>query len=128
MGLIQREKFTPSARPYAFRPSDDEPFPTMDAIWFGRKRGATIVTLGRYRFGDYRLGAVLPDTFEAAVAVTDTQYGGEWFWQWNGDSLLQNPKFLLDPQEAARTAEYLDAVLQAAPAVPAGFIGWFYRD
>lgn len=130
--LTRSGKFTPSKRPYAFTdvPGSDR----MEAVWFGRKNGRLIVTTGDYHVwaqhfeGGRIVGLDLSLPLDERLAHADTRYGGNWHHQWNGERLLSEPRHLLDPAGSSEMAHRLEKILKAAPEVPAGMEGWFYRN
>tara|TARA_R110001606_G_scaffold297277_1_gene445035 strand:- start:9333 stop:9728 length:396 start_codon:yes stop_codon:yes gene_type:complete len=128
MSLIKRDKFTPSLKPYAFKP-DSREFGyggrTLEALWAGRKRGGTIVTLGTYHMTAMDR---IERSYEDWLAVADTRYGGLWQHIWDGEKLLSNPDNTPSLAEADALSERLDAVLQGFPRVPDGWDGWYFRE
>lgn len=127
-GLSRADRFIPSRRPYAllggsFRP-DGSSF-VVDAIWGGRKRGRTTVTVGTLRLWTPRRPG--PTTFEELLAVADMRYGGAWHRQWDGSRLLVEPTHPLTPAGYVEVADKLDNILHGLPHVPDGWDGWYYR-
>lgn len=123
--LIRYDRFAPSRRPYAF--VDRPGTATLEAIWFGRKRGQLVVTIGHYGLWAPQ-GVDLQLPIDERLALADTRYGGSWHHRWDGERLLSEPSHLLDPASTADLAARLDTVLRNAPAVPAGMHGWFYPE
>jgi hypothetical protein len=121
-GLVKLDKFAPSQRPYAFlRESfqiDQRGRATVEAIWPGRKSGVTTASFGQ--LGGYRLS-----TLDDLIENIDMRYGGYSIGKWDGERLITDQSRSMSYCNSL--AEQLDMVLQAFPAVPEGWEGWYYR-
>lgn len=137
MAITEMPRFAPSRKPYAFNWStyevteipvergDAPPLivrrVAVEAIWFGRKDGATYVS-----WGDVGLGARFPDpddlSVEAFKTHFDPRYGGNVTARWNGSNLWAPGMHVAD---VVATSEMLDEYLRGAPDVPEGFDGWY---
>ncbi|MGL5816618.1 MAG: hypothetical protein ACRCYR_03575, partial [Phycicoccus sp.] len=93
MALVKQPRWAPSQRPYAILRGSA--WPTggswiVRALWAGRKRGVTTVTVGTLNLWNHQTRDT-PDTLDAALAAADMRYGGEWHHQWDGETLLVEP-------------------------------------
>lgn len=132
MPLVQQNRWAPSQRPYAIDRNTariDRGGWTVNALWVGRKRGATTITTGTLHLFTAALTTPNPAaTLDDALATADMRYGGDWAHQWDGQRLLVNPNDHLTPAQVAEFYDWLDARLAALPAVPVGYEGWYYRQ
>lgn len=124
MPLIKAPSAAPSRRPYAIDPATFDGR-AVQAIWLGRKNGATTISIGTLRFW-WQPGMPDEPTLEECIANCDPRYGGDCRARWDGKHLWVNPSFPLDPAAQVARAEQLAAALATAPDIPAGFTGWFH--
>lgn len=127
MPYIKRDIWAPSQRPYAIDRASAKKNGhrlTVRALWAGRKRQQTTITLGELSL--WAPGRVFA-TVDAALADADTRYGGDWHALWDGTNILIEPRHPLGPDAAVVLAATLDGVLKAVPEVPDGWDGWYYR-
>ncbi|MFH8581609.1 hypothetical protein [Streptomyces zaomyceticus] len=93
-------------------------FGRINAVWFRRKQGANVACIGSlWGFQDD-----LPATgTDFLTAHTDGTYGGDCTGRWDGSSYWGN--VTLDTQE--EHLEILRPMLDAYPALPDGYSGWW---
>lgn len=100
---------------------------TVRAVWFRRKRGQTVATMGTYnthvmRSDDYPASG---DYASWVAAADDNRYGGGHEATWDGRVLLNTDPPAVTPEVAAARIEFLDAMLRGFPDPPPGFDGWW---
>lgn len=132
MPLTQMPYPHPSKRPYAIDPATfrtDMPGlrKVVDAIWLGRKNGATTVSEGVlslwWSHRDGRSNGT--ETLAEAVDNVDPRYGGDAMVRWDGTHLWVNPRQPLTPTEQSVVIARLDSILQTLPNLPSGYDGWY---
>lgn len=116
-------------KPDTWRPSGIPGIYQVDAVWFKRKRGKLVATMGTYQPMVLRRDQQpAGDTYEEWIAAADdNRYGGDWTAVWDGEGLM----CARQPVSAAMTHErssFLDAVLKGFPNVPDGYDGWWTFD
>lgn len=136
--MIRASKLVVSRPMYAFVPGTltgvDWEFGghrTVAAVWFRRKKGALVASMGTYdlsvgwgRAGDTRSGRPV-DTFDAWVAAhADNRYGGRHLASWDGAALLCSDQ-PVSPGVAQERVVFLSAMLAGFPDPPAGYDGWW---
>lgn len=132
MPLIRTERPAPSKTPYAILPSTFQPVPhgvgkVADAIWMGRKRGKTTVSIGTLRFWWQKGGCPTPDsTLEECKTKADSRYGGKCHARWDGEHLWVDPAHPLTPEQQVIVSKMLDEHLTDFPSLPEGYDGWYY--
>lgn len=137
MPLVQAPSAAPSKRPYAFDLNTldfDSPRGwTCEAIWLGRKNGATRISYGEFRFWWQFREADSHDpslSWKTLRAHCDERYGGTpWFIAGEDSSFWASPAanapdFDLGAQ--IEVEECLQAMLTGLPDIPAGFEGWYH--
>ena len=117
--MIAKTTSAPSKKPYALDLSsfrlDSHGKSTVDSIWVGRKHGETYVCIGHlWGYGH--------KTLDEFMANFDSRYGGQPEARWDGDSVWAPEKSYA---EVAGYVAQLDPILNALPAVPAGYDGWY---
>lgn len=133
--LRHRERFAPSKNPYWFDTDtlkmDGDRSATIEAIWFGRKAGCTVVTSGTYRLFPFHTQGRLTGSVQEMIQTADTRYGGHWLYRWDGTTFQRNP---LAPLHALvdlmSIQSRLDEVLTSAPEPFPGqrnWIGPYYK-
>jgi len=131
--MIRRARLTHSGHPYAVEPEtlrvDDRGPRSFDgqtiygisvqAFWFKGRAGTPTANVGDL-WGN-QVGGPVP-TLEGFLAAMDTRYGGACRARWDGTSLW-------GPSQPAKIEEalaFLCPALDAYPAIPAGYEGWWY--
>lgn len=129
--MIRAPKLVPSRPMYAFNPATWRKASyggfEVDAVWFKRKRGVIVATMGTYHPFVCGHGAEEPDSGEYLPwieAANDNRYGGSWLAKWDGTGLLcYDPP--VSPDVAAERIKFLTAVLAGFPDPPADLDGWW---
>jgi hypothetical protein len=132
-----RAKRLASSRPmYAFDPDTFEGedheyggYREMRAVWFRRKNGVLVASMGRYRLSvgwGYPGDDPKPDDMydEWVARHADNRYGGSHLASWDGTALLCSDQ-PVSPEIAARRVEFLSAMLAGYPEPPANYDGWY---
>lgn len=126
------DKFAPSQNPYWFARGtlDGE---RIDAVWAGRKDGRTTLTLGTYHLwparANWRDGFDRLDVLDR-IALTDTRYGGNWNYRFDGVRHLTEPMAAgTDRDHEQQVRDWLERMLAGLPDSLAadGWVGPFYR-
>jgi hypothetical protein len=128
--VIRAPKLVVSRPMYAFDPTTwlSGGWPTVDAVWFKRKKGVLVAVMGTYHpmvtaRGHDRRPA---DAYEAWIAAADdNRYGGHHESSWDGTALLTTDPARIPPDLAAERTAFLTAVLAGYPHPPAGYDGWW---
>lgn len=122
--------FVLSHRPYAvnlesFRPLDamnrdggEWTWHGIDAAWFRRRQGVTVACTGLVKT---LLRPAPVDVAEFLGRHTDGRYGGECLGRWDGARYWGSQL----PDVAAQHLQLLRPMLDAYPAPPDGFDGWW---
>jgi len=127
---LQRiDKFAPSQNPYWFDPSAvriDGTMHRVPVMWFSRRNGRTVVTLGTYSLFSHRKQSA--STPHEVIENADTRYGGDWTFRWDGHWLQDNssaPSFVTTADRTHAQA-LLDACLNTSSG-PRGWLGPYYK-
>lgn len=118
----------PSSRPYAFVKNSQEKWLdgfTVDAYWIGRKNGKTTVSTGKYLLSSTTSGKSF-DLLSDAIAGTDTNYGGNADFRWDGSHLWA--KHAVQESMRGVVIEALDLVLkryESGESLPTSLDGWY---
>jgi hypothetical protein len=131
--MIREEKFVQAHRPYAadlasFIPRGPDPGAEarISAVWFRRKRRGydwPPVTSACAGYIPECLVSPAPrDAADFLARMTDGRYGGKCLARWDGHNLWA-PEMGEDEREGFK--ELLVPVLDAWPAVPPGYDGWW---
>lgn len=130
MPLIRTSSAAPSRRPYAidrdsFRKVEDQAYPRfeIDAIWLGRKNGATTISMGT--LGLWWHNRPANPSLDECIAKCDSRYGGDPFAVWNGTHLWVDPRRPMTLRDQGSWAQLLDEILSQVPVVPTGWDGWY---
>lgn len=128
--MIRDTKFLISQRPYAVdldslrggmrpRQNGSEYYQgRIDAVWFRRRKGVTVACIGTL----WDLQDERPvDAVAFLKAHTDGRYGGNCDGRWDGQSYWGNGTLA----EQARHLAILRPMLDAYPAIPNGYDGWW---
>lgn len=128
--MIRAEKLAVSRPAYAFDPttwvSNEHGQWFVDAVWFKRKGGVLVATMGTYHpfIQPYRDQPTDGRYDSWIAAANDNRYGGTHIASWDGQALLcSDPR--VTPEAAATRIAFLDAMLGSFPHVPPGFDGWW---
>ncbi len=129
--MIRTERRLVVSRPaYAFDPStwhsNEHGQWFVDAVWFKRKHGVLVATMGVYHpFVQPFRDQPTDGRYESWIgAANDNRYGGDHVASWDGDALLCSDPRITPEASAARIA-FLDVMLTGFPNVPPGFDGWY---
>lgn len=132
--MIREDEHVLSRRPYAVDLTSlrSGPLPTagldsptvyrvgLDAVWFRRKNGVVVATLGQL------WDSQSPAPADAAAALRyhdDGRYGGDWIARWDGSRYIGARGY--PPDTMAAHLAILRPALERYPAVPAGHDGWW---
>lgn len=132
--MIRSEKFLISQSPYAVNLATVEPRPfevrghiylegKADAVWFRRKNGTTRACVGTLRLWSLRFTGPLDFTDPEAVlsADMDGTVGAMCLGRWDGEKYWGAERLDVQEQHLALLRPMLDAF----PAIPVGFDGWW---
>ena len=127
--MIRAAKLAVSRPMYAFKPDTWRPAYVgfeVDAVWFRRKKGQLVASLGTYHPMVLRQDQQPTDgTYESWIAAAnDNRYGGGHVASWDGQALLCSDQ-PVSPEVTAKRIAFLDAMLKGFPAPPASFDGWW---
>lgn len=127
--MIRAARLAASRPMYAFDPAtwNLTPYgPVVRAVWFKRKKGRLVASMGVYHpMVERRDQRPTDGTYEAWIAAADdNRYGGAHTASWDGTALLNSDQ-PVSPEVAAERVAFLDAMLKGYPGVPAGFDGWW---
>lgn len=129
--MIREEQFRISRRPYAVdlgslmtREHQGAQklfyYASLDAVWFRRRRGRTVAVIGK--LWDYQ--ADEPGTAQQFLQqYNDGRYGGAWHGRWDGLTYVSEQP--LPPEETEAHLAILRPMLDACPALPPGYDGWW---
>lgn len=127
--MIRENRFLISKRPYAVdlgslriteRQGQRNPYyeGRIGAVWFRRAKGVTYACVGTlWDFQDQRPA----DAVAFLKAHTDGRYGGDCKGRWDGTRYWGAQ----EPEIAARHLALLRPMLDAYPAIPDGWNGWW---
>lgn len=93
------------------------------AVWFKKKNG--VVTVVKGHLWSYLRGVDVSDTTkieEDFKASFDGRYGGNAVFRWDGFNMWAPEQ---DFTTVAAVQAELDGYLNAFPAIPAGYTGWY---
>lgn len=130
--MIREDRFVLSHRPYAVdlsslsgsrtdTPNGRNPYSfsgRIDAVWFRRKNGVTAACIGSLWDLQH------PEPTGAAQFLsqhTDGRYGGDCFGRWDGERYWGAQ----EPEVMEQHLAVLRPMLDAYPAVPDGYDGWW---
>lgn len=130
--MIREDRFLISRKPYAVdlsslrgtrtdTPQCRNPYyysGRIDAVWFRRRRGVTVACIGTLWDSQYPQPA---DALQFIAQHTDGRYGGDCEGRWDGESYWGNVPLAVQEEHLA----VLRPMLDAYPAVPAGYDGWW---
>lgn len=123
--MRREDRFVQSHAPYAvdlgslrIGPSSMPSHCRIDAVWFRRRKGATVAVIGY--LWDFQ-SAPPRDVHEFLAEHDDGRYGGHATGRWDGHGYWG----VEDPAEVKRHLDILRPMLENHPAVPAGFDGWW---
>lgn len=130
--MIKVYRLVVSRPMYAFDPStwfvdDAHCVRRVDAVWFKRRNGVLLATIGCYYPMVERVD-VRPavDTYaEWIAAADDNRYGGTWSARSNGETTWFAEQEYRTGDATRRAQELLTAALAAFPNPPAGYDGWW---
>jgi hypothetical protein len=91
----------------------------VDAFWFRGKAGRP--TAHRGTLWDSLSGGAQPPDLAEMLARWDGRYGGNCIARWDG-TRLWGPD---TPEDIEAALEFLRPALDAFPAIPAGYEGWW---
>lgn len=121
--MIREDRFVLSRNPYAidlsslaYQPGDR--LARCRAAWFRRRRGGIIACIGT--LWDYQREAP-PDTATFLRRHIDGRYGGNCEGRWDGDGYWGESNLGIMGEHL----EVLRPMLDAYPAIPDGFDGWW---
>lgn len=97
---------------------------TSRAVWYRRKQGVTYACLGTLKLWSHNLTRLLNDPTDPAQVLSaelDSRYGGDPDGRWDGEQYwgAQRPGLIEEHLAVLRP------MLDAYPAVPAGYEGWW---
>jgi hypothetical protein len=125
--MIREDRFVISHKPYAVdlgslrvtEIGEGYTTATVNAIWFRRRRGETVAVYGH--LWDHQ-NPPLSSAVDFLTRHDDGRYGGRALARWDG-STLWAPE---TPFEVAQERqEMLRVALDAYPAAPSGYDGWW---
>ncbi|MEU6781472.1 hypothetical protein ABZ912_19890 [Nonomuraea angiospora] len=90
----------------------------INAVWFRRRRGVTVACIGTLWDSQHEQPV---DAVDFLRAHDDGRYGGNCDGRWDGASYWGNVALAEQEQHLA----VLRPMLDAYPAIPAGFDGWW---
>lgn len=128
--MIRAARLAPSRSMYAFNPTTWRKASwggfTVDAVWFKRKKGRLVASMGSYDPMVLCRDAEPTDGAYASwiAAADDNRYGGSHLASWDGEVLLCSDQPVA-PDEMARRVEFLTVVLAGFPDPPVGWDGWY---
>lgn len=129
--MIRAARLAPSRPMYAFNPDTWKPTTygvgfQVDAVWFRRKNGKLLASMGTYHPMVGRRDLQPTDGLCASwiAAADDNRYGGSHLASWDGSALLCSDQPVA-PDVAAERVVFLDAMLRGYPEVPSGHDGWW---
>lgn len=114
--------FVQSHRPYAVDLSSlrvNDSYATLDAAWFRRRKGVTVACIGH--LWDIQRPAPV-DAAQFLKQHDDGRYGGECRSRWDGHRFWSAEQ---DPDVHAADLALLKPMLDAYPACPDGYDGWW---
>lgn len=127
MSMIKRDTFAPSRRPlYLQLPLTRTPQGAVTrAVWYGRKKGRTTVTIGVQKFwepgGDNLTDQQLIDSPENTLTRA-------WEYQWDGLNFLANPTAKALPSYLALIQGQLEHLLTSQGPDAPGWVGPYYTE
>jgi hypothetical protein len=90
----------------------------INAVWFRRRKGVTAACAGQL----WNYIRPRPQTAAEFLAEhTDNRYGGDCMARWDGSNCWST----VDEAQRAEFLRVLKPMLEAYPAVPEGFDGWW---
>ncbi len=120
--MIREPRFLISHKPYAVDltslRTDDHDTAPINAVWYRRRRGATVACIGR----QWDIQTPAPqDAAEFLARHTDGRHGGTCEGRWDGTGYWGAQ----EPDVIAADLEILRPMLANYPAIPAGYDGWW---
>jgi hypothetical protein len=123
VGLERTDRFVISKRPYAVRLDAFRPrgagLVAAEAVWFQRKNGTTGACLGVLWGSVYEYDEM--PSVRTWLDGLDTRYGGDCWARWNGTDLWAPGDWTAAQERQA----FLEKMLDAYPAIPEGYDGWW---
>lgn len=127
--MRREDEFVVSHRPYAVDLSSltVEPhqpgertvyYCWVSAVWYRRRNGQTVACVGTLRGFQH---AVPSDALEFLARHDDGRYGGDCLGRWDGARYWGAQ----EPETIEQHLALLRPMLDAYPAVPAGYDGWW---